>query len=83
MPTNTELSKQLTEAHEVLEVARAALLDACYCEEGLDAATGTAIMDWITELLGDAAEYHPTIEGITDQTFELKQKAIKRHEGKQ
>jgi len=67
---------EVEQMREVLEVARAGLLDACYCEGGLDGATGDAIINWITEVLGDGAEYHPTIEGITAQTEALKRKAI-------
>ena len=66
------------EYKDVLEVARAAILDACYCEDGLDASAGSAVMDWITDMLGDSAGYQPLIEGESNQTEVLKQKALDR-----
>ena len=65
---------------EVLEIARAAILDAIYCDDGLDSGTGKATMNWITDILKDGEKYHPIIEGESDQTKALKDKAINREE---
>jgi hypothetical protein len=61
---------------DALEAARAAILDAIYCEDGLDGHTGSVVMEWITDILGDEKEYRPTIEGVSSQTQILEDKAF-------
>ena len=66
----------IKETKKVLEAARAAILDAIYCEDGLDGHTGSVVMEWITDILGDEKEYRPTIEGISSQTQISEDKAF-------
>lgn len=75
----TQYYKQkIRERNEILEVSRAAILDAVWCEDGLDGSAGEAVMNWITDILGDKETYQPTIEGLSEQTKIFRDKALKR-----
>lgn len=68
----------IKEYKDVLEVARTAILDTVYCEDGLDGGAADAVMKWITDVLGDEKEWKPTIEGFSNQSKILYKKAFNR-----
>jgi len=46
---------------DCLECARAAICDAIALDDGLDGATGMAVVRWITDILQDYEEWYKTI----------------------
>lgn len=53
--------RRIAEYREALDCARSAILDAIYCEDGLDGATGEDVIKMITDALGDEEEWKRSI----------------------
>lgn len=43
-----------------LESAREAIVQAIYCDDGLDGKTGKEVIKWITDILGDYSKWRRT-----------------------